>query len=109
MLSLDDKEMAEIKKNAPFAAGFLRTLANENRLIILCILSQGERNVRELERTLELRQPTLSQQLSVLREQRLVATRRNGKEIYYRLASEEAQAVIGLLYELFCAKQGAKA
>src|SRR5262249_37817764 len=88
------------------AADFLKALAHENRLMILCILSQGERSVSELEHMLSLRQPTVSQQLARLRADGLVSTRRDGKTIYYSLASEEARAVVGAVYDTFCgAKQ----
>lgn len=96
------KDLDELADKAAEAARFLKALANENRLLILCILSQGERSVGELEELLQLRQSTLSQQLAVLREQRLVQTRRNGKSILYSLTSPEAQRLIGLLYELYC-------
>jgi DNA-binding transcriptional ArsR family regulator len=95
----DAERMAE---KARRAAGFLKALAHENRLMILCILSQGERSVSELEEMLSLRQPTVSQQLARLRAEALVATRRDGKTIYYSLASEEARVVVGAVYEMFC-------
>ena len=88
--------------NALRASDFLKALANPHRLVILCHLAEGEMSVGELEQLLKLRQPTLSQQLARLREDSLVDTRRAGKMIYYRLASNEARQVIGLLYELFC-------
>jgi DNA-binding transcriptional ArsR family regulator len=88
--------------NALRASDFLKALANPHRLLILCYLAQGEMSVSELEQLLKLRQPTLSQQLARLREDALVDTRRAGKMIYYRLASNEARQVIRLLYELFC-------
>jgi len=87
------------------AAEFLKALAHESRLMILCILSQGEKSVSELERMLSLRQPTVSQQLARLRADGLVATRRDGKTIYYSLASEEARVVVGALYDVFCRKK----
>ena len=102
MDDLSSKDLAELSKSADRAADFLKALANRNRLTILCLLSQGERSVSDLESFLGIRQPTLSQQLAVLREENLVATRRDGKAIYYRLASEEAVQVIGMLYDLFC-------
>lgn len=89
--------------NALRASDFLKTLANSHRLLILCHLAEGDRSVGELERLLKLRQPTLSQQLARLREEALVETRRSGKMIYYRLASNDARRVIELLYDLFCA------
>ena len=108
MDDLSTRDLAELSKSADRAADFLKALANRNRLTILCLLSQGERSVSDLEAFLGIRQPTLSQQLAVLREENLVATRRDGKAIYYRLASQEAKQVIGMLYELFC-KQPAPA
>lgn len=88
--------------SAEQASRFLKTLSNPNRLLILCILSQGERSVGELEELLKIRQPTLSQQLAILRDEALVETRRDGKQIFYKLASDETERVIGLLYELYC-------
>jgi DNA-binding transcriptional ArsR family regulator len=90
--------------NAERAAEFLKALAHQSRLLILCILAEGERSVSELEEILSLRQPTVSQQLARLRADGLVATRRDGKAIYYRLASEEARVVIGAVYDVFCRK-----
>jgi DNA-binding transcriptional ArsR family regulator len=88
--------------NAKKASAFLKALAHENRLMILCILAEGEKSVGELEELLSLRQPTVSQQLARLRANGLVAPRRDGKTIYYRLASEDAQVVIGAVYDVFC-------
>ena len=79
----------------------LKALAHESRLMMLCILAEGEKSVSELEETLSLRQPTVSQQLARLRADGLVATRRDGKTIYYSLASEEARVVIGAVYDAF--------
>lgn len=98
--SADDYEsMAESAKEA---SDLLRALAHEARLMILCMLVEGEKSVSELEAFLEMRQPTVSQQLARLRADRLVNTRREGKTIYYSLASEEAQKVIAVLYDLYC-------
>ena len=101
--------MDELLENAKRASNFLKALANENRLIILCCLAEGEKNVGELETMLGIRQPSLSQQLARLRSDGLVETRRDSKQIYYRLASEEAQQMIGLLYEMFCSEEKADA
>jgi len=87
------------------AADFLKALANENRLLILCHLSEGEMSVSELESALGLRQPTLSQQLARLRTDELVNTRRDGKTIYYSLASEEVGKLLELMYNLFCSAE----
>ena len=91
-----------MRQSACEATGFLRLLANEDRLLLLCQLMTGERCVGELEQLLDIRQPTLSQQLGVLREQGLVATRRDGKNIYYRLADARVESTLAHLYELFC-------
>lgn len=96
------KDIREIHENAKRASTFLKSLANENRLVILCALAEDERNVGELEKILGIRQPTLSQQLARLRSDGMVATRREKKQIYYRLASDEAELVLGLIFELFC-------
>ena len=84
------------------ACRLMKVLSNPDRLMILCLLAQGERRVGELEARLGIVQPTLSQQLTVLRDEALVSTRREGKHIHYRLASPQAQAVIQVLYEQFC-------
>ena len=90
-------------EKAEEAALFLKALTNPHRLMILCLLDGCERSVSDLERHLGLRQPTLSQQLAKLRADGLVETRRDGKFIYYRLASAEAREVIAVLFRLFCA------
>ena len=97
-----DKTMAQMHDAAAEAAGLLKALANQDRLLMLCYLADGEKNVGELQDLLGLRQPTISQQLSRLRFEKLVESRRNGKTIYYRLCSDEVTQVIGLLYELYC-------
>ncbi len=88
--------------NAERAAEFLRALGHQNRLMILCSLAEGEKSVSELEDFLSIRQATVSQQLARLRGDGLVASRRNGKMIYYRLNSENARAVVSVVYELYC-------
>jgi ArsR family transcriptional regulator len=87
------------------AGGLLKALANPDRLLLLCQLAQGEQSVGALDAALDIRQPTLSQQLAVLRQEGLVATRRDGKQIYYSVASPEALAVLRLLYQLYCPKE----
>ncbi|MBS0125229.1 winged helix-turn-helix transcriptional regulator [Aestuariicoccus sp. KMU-90] len=89
--------------NAQNAAAFLKTLAHEGRLMILCHLGSGEKSVGELEELLGIRQAAVSQMLARLREEGLVVTRRDGKTIYYSLANENTSRVIGLLYDIFCA------
>ncbi len=94
--------LAEMAANARAATRFLKALSNHNRLLLLCLLSEGEKTVSELEAALGLRQPAISQQLARLRAEGLIAGRRDGKSIHYRLASEEARRIMLLLYELFC-------
>jgi ArsR family transcriptional regulator len=93
----------EMMDRARVASQFLKALSNENRLLLLCLLAEGEKSVSELEQMLGLRQPAISQQLARLRAESLVAHRRHGKLIYYSLASEEARRIMELLHELFCA------
>ncbi len=99
-------DIQRLRANADAAGQLLKALSNPDRLLLLCQLSQGERNVSELETLLGIQQPTLSQQLAVLRREGLVDTRREGKQIYYRICSPAALAVIGTLYQLFCAQEG---
>ncbi len=86
------------------AVGALKLLANEDRLLLLCQLSQGERCVSALEDELAIRQPTLSQQLGVLRSEGVVKTRRQGKNIYYSVAEPDMLEILALLYRLYCPK-----
>jgi ArsR family transcriptional regulator, virulence genes transcriptional regulator len=89
-------------QSAREATVFLKALANENRLLILCHLVDGEKSVSELERLLQIRQPTLSQQLARLRAENLVKTRRDAKTIFYSLKSEDVVLTIQLMSKLFC-------
>ena len=84
------------------ASILLKALANPDRLLLLCQLSQGEHCVGDLEALLGIVQPTLSQQLGVLRAEGLVSTRRQGKNIYYSVADPAALEVLALLYRLYC-------
>jgi len=82
----------------------LRALSNEDRLLLLCQMSQGEYSVGELEELLDIRQPTLSQQLTVLRAEGLVDTRREGKRIFYRVSDQKVLIILATLYQLYCPK-----
>ena len=97
---------SEMARSAEAAAAYLKTLAHEGRLMILCHLGSGEKSVGELENLLEIRQAAVSQMLARLREEGLVTTRREGKTIFYSLADENTCEVIGLLYRLFCSPEG---
>ena len=91
---------------ARLASDFLKALSHETRLLLLCLLSEGERSVTDLENTLSLRQPTVSQQLARLRLDGLVNARRDGKTVYYSIADDDIKRVIALLYEIFCQTSG---
>jgi ArsR family transcriptional regulator len=97
-------DIAAMRDNADKACRMMKTLANRDRLMLLCQLSQGEKRVGELEEDTNIQQPTLSQQLAVLREEGVVSTRRDGKHIYYKISSPIAMSVMGLLYESYCSK-----
>ena len=84
------------------ASEFLKALAHEDRLMILCLLAEGEKSVTEIGETLDLRQPAVSQQLALLRGNDLVETRRDGKNIYYSLARTEVREIIEALHRSFC-------
>jgi len=94
----------EMAQNARAACEFLKAMSHETRLRVLCFLMEGEKSVSELETSLGIRQASVSQQLQRLRAERMVTTRRDGKAVYYSLASNEAREVIAVLYKLFCAR-----
>lgn len=83
------------------ASDLLKALANPNRLSIVCMLLEGERSVAEIENELGIRQPTLSQQLGELREAGMVATRRDAKFVYYRVADDRAGRIVATLRDVF--------
>jgi DNA-binding transcriptional ArsR family regulator len=95
-------DMQRMLQNARDASDFLKALAHENRLLLLCLLAEKERSVSELEQILNLRQPTVSQQLARLRLDGLVTTRREGKAIFYSVAEESTRRFVKLLYDTFC-------
>lgn len=95
-------ELEQMHRSAEQACKLMKVLSNPDRLMILCQLSKGELRVGEIEEMLGIAQPTLSQQLTVLRDEELVSTRREGKNIFYQVTSPRALAVIGTLYEQFC-------
>lgn len=99
-------DLVQLQVAADAACNLLRVLSNPDRLLLLCQMTQGEYAVSELEALTGIRQPTLSQQLTILRAEQLVSTRREGKQIFYSIASVEAQAVLQVLYQLYCPKSG---
>lgn len=102
MLTLPEKALSELRSSAGQACSLLKTMANEDRLLLLCHLIDAERNVGELEEVTGIRQPTLSQQLGVLRDEQLVSTRREGKYVYYTLANPAVLHIMQTLHGLFC-------
>jgi ArsR family transcriptional regulator len=94
-----------LRRGAAQAVAALKVLANEERLLLLCQLSQGELCVGELEAQLGIRQPTLSQQLGVLRAEGVVSTRRQGKNIYYSVADAAMLDIVAVLHRLYCPKE----
>ena len=102
-VGLPAPDVQALQASAAKATALLKVLAHADRLVLLCRLAQGEFCVGELEQDLGIRQPTLSQQLGVLRQEGLVDTRREGKHIYYRLVSEDAAAVMQVLHQRMCA------
>ena len=96
---IDPEELAD---NAREASEFLKALANETRLIILCMLIDGEKSVSQIERKLDARQPFVSQQLARLRADDLVEARREGKNVYYSIARPEVVDIVSSLHQAFC-------
>ncbi len=96
----------DMKQHAGEAAQLLKALANENRLMILCTLSEGEYSVGQLNERIALSQSALSQHLAVLRRDGLVVTRRESQTIYYSLAAGPAARVIALLHQIYCDNGG---
>jgi DNA-binding transcriptional ArsR family regulator len=95
---------SDMRDHASDAAGLMKALGNESRLMILCILAEGERSVGELNDMVPLSQSALSQQLARLRKQGLVSTRRESQTIYYSLSSGPADQVINLLHDIYCGR-----
>lgn len=96
------QQINAMREAADAVCALLKTLGNRERLLLLCQMSDGEKSVSELEALLDIHQPTLSQQLGVLRTEGVVNTRRDGKRIYYSLASSEATAILNTIYGIFC-------
>jgi ArsR family transcriptional regulator, virulence genes transcriptional regulator len=104
-VSVRDHDLKKLKERADEAAAFLRSLASRHRLMVLCSLVDREQSSGELAQSVGLSPSNLSQHLAVLREERLVATRRERTTIYYRIASTRVRPLLEELYWLFCAKR----
>ena len=95
-------ETSDLVAIAGEAAEFLKKFAHPSRLMIVCALVDGERSVRDLEDTLGIRQPGLSQQIAELRDAGLIVGRKESKHMFYRLADGRVTEFIGLMYRMFC-------
>ena len=95
-------ELQSLMLKARKASDFLKALAHENRLVILCLLSERERSVTELEELLQLSQATVSQLLARLRHEGLVETRRDGRAIYYSIGDDTTRRFVQAIYDKFC-------
>lgn len=102
MFDLSRFDLSLFEDSAGRAASLLRSLANERRLMILCQLVEGELSVGALQPRVGLSQSALSQHLALLREEGVVATRREGQSMFYRVADPAALRVLQTLAELFC-------
>lgn len=94
--------IAAMESRAGEVAALLKTLAHPMRLMLVCTLVEGEHSVGQLEGMLDIHQPSLSQQLTVLRDAKVVETRRDGKQIFYRLTAEKAAQLVSALFTMFC-------
>lgn len=103
-MTMDDVKIdtAKLDANARYAAELLAAMANENRLRILCRLLDGEMSVNRLAADVGMNQSALSQQLGKLRALRLVDTRREARQIYYHLASDEVRQILEALHGIYC-------
>jgi len=110
-LEADEEVSPELKRlvlKARKASDFLKALAHESRLLILCLLAEKERSAGELENLLSINQPTVSQQLARLRLDGLVQARREGKAVIYSLPDETTRRFIGAIYDKFCREESGR-
>lgn len=98
----EKQDLKEMQDHAKSASDLLKSLANPNRLLILCSLMDNELSVGELNQLINLSQSALSQHLAWLREQELVSTRREAQTIYYKLSGNKASRIINVLHEIYC-------
>ena len=98
----NDLEIDVMRESASSVVTILKSLANTDRLLILCHLAQEELNVSQIEEKTQIKQPTLSQQLMMLRKSDAVNTRRDGKQIFYSIKDEKMTVVLTTLYDLYC-------
>ena len=94
-------ELTSMSASTEIVLNVLKSLANPDRLSILCHLAEKELNVSQIEALTEIKQPTLSQQLMMLRKNNMVCTRRAGKQIYYSLQDRNTLTVLSTLQQLY--------
>ncbi len=99
-------DIAQMQDAAGHASSFLRSIANRDRLLLLCQLSQGELSVSELADSTGIQQPSLSQQLGILRREGLIAPRKDGKSVFYQISEPKVLVMLQQLYDLFCPEGG---
>lgn len=104
---MEREQLEGFMAKARDASTLLKALSHETRLLILCILSQGERTVGEIEAILGLQQAVVSQQLARLRLEQIVETRREGRLIYYRISDPSLTGLVSVLYDMFCGPKAA--
>lgn len=97
-----EEELLQLQAQARRASELMKALSHETRLLILCLLTEKEMSVSELEEIIGLSQAAVSQQLARLRLERLVSTRREGRQIYYQIVDKEVNTIVESLYDLFC-------
>lgn len=97
-------EIENMRDSAEHVVTILKSLGNTDRLLILCHLASEELNVSQIEQITQITQPTLSQQLMMLRKSDVVQTRRDGKQIFYSIKDEKLVEVLGTLYRLYCSQ-----
>ncbi len=105
---MNETDFRELRASADKASSLMKAMANTDRLMLLCQLSGGEKSVGDLEAILDIKQPSLSQQLGILRDAELVKTRREGKNIFYSICSQSAMAVMQVLHQQLCGIKQAK-
>jgi DNA-binding transcriptional ArsR family regulator len=103
--TMRDMNLEAMRNSARAVSKLLRILSNEDRLLLLCQLTEGEISVGQLEAALDIKQPTLSQQLGVLRAEGVVKTRREGKRIHYAVSDPKVLTILSTVYSLYCQPQ----
>ncbi len=103
----DGPSETDFMRQAGEASRLLKAMANESRLLVLCFLAEeGELSVGDLAQSVGLSQSALSQHLAKLREDDLVATRKDAQSVFYRVCDPNAQRVLELLHDMFCPELG---